>query len=126
MISAKQIAAVLKLNAPERYNHFVKKVVDYEEVWGLFSDGWATTQDDKNNKLVPLWPQQEYALLNATGDWIDFEPKAILLDEFLDMFVSELQASNYGLSVFYVDGVGGVDIEICQIITDLKAELSKY
>ncbi|WP_420491137.1 DUF2750 domain-containing protein [Neobacillus drentensis] len=37
----------------------MKKVVDYEEVWGLYDDGWATAQDDDGNMLIPFFPKKD-------------------------------------------------------------------
>lgn len=31
-----------------RYEYFTEIVADYEEVWGLYDNGWATAQDDGN------------------------------------------------------------------------------
>ncbi|MDB2439305.1 DUF2750 domain-containing protein [Hellea sp.] len=126
MISEQQIKAVLNLNAAGRYNHFIKQVVDYEKVWGLYFDGWATSADNQEQKLIPVWPRREYALLHASDEWEGFEPKAISVNEFINTFIPELVKSNYGLSVFYVADVGGVDIEITQLLNDLEIEACKY
>ncbi len=34
-INPEQVEAVLKLPAKERYGHFIKRVADFEEAWGL-------------------------------------------------------------------------------------------
>ena len=47
-INQKQIDAVLKLSGAERYQHFVKKIADWEEVWGLYQDGWALLETENN------------------------------------------------------------------------------
>ncbi len=38
--------AVLALPREERYAHFVKRVADTEQVWGLYNNGWASAATD--------------------------------------------------------------------------------
>jgi hypothetical protein len=39
----KEFEALLNQPTNIRYEYFIKKVVDFEEVWGLYNDGWTTT-----------------------------------------------------------------------------------
>lgn len=36
--SEKQIEAILKLPAPKRYSHFIKKVVGWKQLWALWPE----------------------------------------------------------------------------------------
>ncbi|MED1470047.1 hypothetical protein [Bacillus salipaludis] len=38
----KEFESVIKQPPNIRYKYFIKKVVDFEEVWGLFDGSWAT------------------------------------------------------------------------------------
>ena len=51
---------VALINKPPniRYEYFIKKVVDYREVWGLYDDGWATALDEESNLLIPFFPKK--------------------------------------------------------------------
>ena len=44
--SPKEVEAVLRLDGPARYQHFLKRVVDTEAAWGLWKDGWALMADE--------------------------------------------------------------------------------
>jgi hypothetical protein len=33
-------------------------VVDFEEVWDLYDDGWATAQDNDGNMLIPFFAKK--------------------------------------------------------------------
>ncbi|MCZ1269023.1 DUF2750 domain-containing protein, partial [Paenibacillus tundrae] len=46
-MTSKEFEAVIKLPANIRYEYFIKKVTDSEEIWGLYDDGWAMSSDDK-------------------------------------------------------------------------------
>ena len=65
-IHKKEFENVLKMNGPERYNYFIQKVADWEEVWGLKAeDGWAMVGDPNSNECIPFWPHPEYAQVCA-------------------------------------------------------------
>ncbi|MGR9116092.1 MAG: hypothetical protein ACU85E_10020 [Gammaproteobacteria bacterium] len=38
-INQKKIDAILALSGAKRYEHFIKVITDWEEVWGLYHDG---------------------------------------------------------------------------------------
>jgi hypothetical protein len=84
IISEKEIQGVLRLDGPARFSHFIKRVVDNEEAWGLWKDGWALMENSEGTLVFPLWPAREYAELNQIGGWAEYEPKAISLAELLD------------------------------------------
>lgn len=46
-MNEKEFEMILKLDFEKRYCYFIKKVVDYEEVWLLSNDkGWVIFEDD--------------------------------------------------------------------------------
>ena len=63
LLNNKEIEVVSKLPALKRYEYFIKKVADFEEVWGLFDVGWAISEDDNGNSLMPFWSKKEFANL---------------------------------------------------------------
>ena len=117
--------ATTRLPAPERYDHFVKMVADWGFVWGLYNDGWATTETDDGMVSVPLWSARDYAANYQNGDWSEFDPRAISIHEFLDEFLPRLNEGGVCPGVFYVDGQGSVAVPIEILVADLRAELSR-
>ena len=50
-----KIDNVVNLTASERYDYFIRKVADFEEVWGLKdTEGWALMGNEKQ-VLLPVW-----------------------------------------------------------------------
>jgi hypothetical protein len=125
-VSAKQIEAILMLPSPKRYSHFIKKVVGWRKMWGLYSDGWAMSESPGGAAVLPLWPGKEYAQLCADGYWSTYEPKAIELDEALDNMLPMLRERGIQPGVFFVVDQGSVDVSLDEFERDLRAELSKY
>ena len=68
-VNDKMLASVLKLSAPDRYSHFVKSVVDWQCVWGLYDrDGWMLLGLDDGKETFPVWPAKRYAESYAEFD----------------------------------------------------------
>ena len=71
-----EIVAVLQLDGPARYEYWIKKVADQQEIWSLWQQGgWALAGDDAGRILAPVWPHAKYASLCATGLWKGYVPK---------------------------------------------------
>lgn len=90
-MNQKEFESVINLPANIRYEYFIKKVVDSEEVWGLYENGWSVTEDDEGNKLLPFWPNKEFAEYCATDDWEFYSSKNMDLYEFIDEFLPNLK-----------------------------------
>ncbi|TDL92418.1 DUF2750 domain-containing protein [Vibrio vulnificus] len=121
----KEVEVVKNLPAPRRYEYFIKKVADFEEVWGLFNDGWAISKDDDGNSLMPFWPKKEFANLCAVGDWENYQAEKIELDEFIQEWLPGLKEDDINPSIFW-NNVDSAVLEIDILILDLEEELKKY
>lgn len=125
-ISQKQIESVIALPGPKRYEHFVKVVADWEEVWGLYQDGWALAATDDGQKVFPVWPAKEYATLCAEKEWAGYEPESFSLAEFMDELLPNLKNDGVLLGVFYTPLDKGVTPTVDQVLEDLNQELESY
>ena len=124
--SRKEIEAVTALAGPERYEHFIKIVVNFEEAWGLFEDGWAMAATDNDHSAFPLWPRAEYAQLCATGDWGACHPEAISLEDLLDDVLPTLAIEDIMPAIFMLPGGQAVTPTIDQLEEDLRTEMTRY
>ncbi len=113
---------VLALEPRDQYLYFVYKVVATGEIWGLHNDdmnGWAMTTTDGNKELLPIWPTAAFAEDARQEQWQSFTPLVMDLDIFIRETLDELIDQGRGLSVFYLDGQGGLDIEPEQLRKDV-------
>lgn len=120
-----EFTEVPKISARKRYEYFIKKVADYEQVWGLYDDGWATTIDDNGNKLIPFWPKEEFAADCAIGEWDNYTPKAINLYEFMEEWTVNIKEDGYKPSIFFNNDDSAV-VEVDVLLRDLNLELENY
>lgn len=124
-MNKKEIESVIRLDANKRYEYFIKKVVDMEEVWGLFNDGWATSDNGKGEKFIPFWPSKEFAELCAIEEWEGYIPEAIELDEFVEEWLIGMEEDEYKISIFS-NNKDAITLEIDILTKDLNEEISKY
>jgi hypothetical protein len=124
-MNQKEFESVIKQSPNIRYEYFIKKVADYEEVWGLYNDGWATAQDDNGNMLIPFFPQKEFADYCAVNEWNNFKAEPIALYEFIDEWLVEMKEDRVKPSVFPTND-DSVMVEIDVLLMDLHNELENY
>ena len=125
--NAQEIESVLLLEAPRRYEHWIKKVADQEEVWSLWQDGgWAMAADDAGREAVPVWHHPTYAELCANGVWDGYQPRMIALDDWLARWIPGMERDKRVVAVFPTPNDKGVVVEPKRLGTDLREELTNY
>lgn len=121
-----QFDNVLKLDGPSRYNHFIARIADWQQVWTLKQpDGFVTLGDDEGNVCVPLWPHADYAKALAVDDWSTCVPVDIDLDSFKAKWLPGMARDNYLVAVFPTPNQKSVVVSPARLAEDLNEELAK-
>jgi hypothetical protein len=124
-MNKREFEALVKQPANIRYEYFIKKVADFEEVWGLYKEGWATGQDEEGNTLIPFFPKKEFAEDCARNEWSGFKAEAIELDEFMNEWLVGMKTDGVKPSIFPTDeDTTLVNIDV--LLHDLENKLEKY
>jgi hypothetical protein len=124
-LSQKEVQSVIALPSERRYRYFIKKAADSNRVWGLWNDGWAMGVTDDKEPTIPVWPASEYAELSRIGDWQNYVPRPIDLQEFMHLFLPQLQKDGIRISIFDTPSEESVFVDDRDLIRDLEDELSK-
>ncbi|PGY03477.1 DUF2750 domain-containing protein [Bacillus sp. AFS031507] len=124
-MNQKEFDSVIKQPPNIRYEYFIKKVADYEELWGLYDDGWATAQDDDGNMLIPFFPKKEFAEYCAVNKWNKFKAEPIDIYEFIDKWLVGMKKDRVKPSIF-PSNEDSVMVEIDVLLRDLNNELENY
>jgi hypothetical protein len=124
-MNKKEFEAVIKQPPNIRYEYFIKKVVDSEEVWGLYNDGWATAQDEEGKMLIPFFPKKEFAEFFGKNEWLGCKAKLIDLDYFIDKWLTGMKKDGIKPSIFPTDDDTAL-VNIDVLLHDLEAEIGKY
>lgn len=122
----KKIENILKMSESERYDYFVRKVADFEQLWGLNNNGWALLGDDKGNRILPIWPEKEFAQLCAVDQWKSYSPEVIELNNFLEKWIPGMLNDKTMLNVFLTPNSKGTVVSPDQLDEDLQDELEQY
>jgi len=125
-VNPKQMEAVLTLPGIKRFEHFIKAVADWQEVWGLYQDGWALAAADDGTTVFPLWPAKEYAQVCATNEWVGYEPRSISLSDFTEALLPGLKHDGVLPGIFFTPTSKGVTPSVDELKSALEAELQNY
>lgn len=118
-----KIDNILQLSNYERYYYFIRKVADFEEVWGLYNDGWAVLGDKQGLEVVPFWPEKEFADLCVGDQWKKYSPKSISIEDFMEKWLPGMEGDGRQISVFYKNISNGLIKSPKEVSDDLEAEL---
>src|SRR5688572_11009930 len=99
-MNQKEFESVLIQLLNIRYEYFIKKVVDSEEVWGLYNEGWATADDCEGNVCLPFFPKMEFAQAQTIDEWSNYKPESIDIYEFIEEWLSGMEKDNIKASIF--------------------------
>lgn len=125
-LNAKQFAAVSALSGPQRYQHFVGRVADWQCVWSLRDqDGWVSAADDDGNLVYPFWPHPDYAEACSIGNWAGSSPDCIEIHQFLDRWLPGMSKDGVSVAVFPTALVQGVVVPPLQLQQAIQDELSR-
>jgi hypothetical protein len=124
-LEAQQLADVVTLGAPQRYQHFVRQVADEGEVWGLYRDGWALAKTDDGTLVFAMWPASEFADLCAEFEWDGYEPQSFPLDDLMTDLLPQLEEDGVLPGIFYTPGDRGLTPTIYMLRMDLERALKR-
>jgi hypothetical protein len=118
--------AVVMLPKELRYEHFIRRVGDTGEVWGLVRDGWAIGKTDDGALVFPLWPSDELAQQCAVLEWTGYTPQSFALNELLDELLPQLEADGILPGITYTPDEYGLTPSHAQLRADLEARLRRH
>ncbi len=122
----KEFEAVSKLVGSKRYEYFIKKVADNEELWGLYNDGWAMVADEYGNQMLPFWPRKEFAEACCFEQWNGYNAEPIDLYEFIDGWLVDMEKDGLSAAIFYTKDDKGIVVKPEKLTEDLNEELENY
>lgn len=117
---------VISLPAHKRYEYFVKKVVDFEEIWGLWQEGWSLMADNEGSECFPVWPAERYAAACATNEWSNYEPRAISLTIWIERWLPGMIRDKLNVAIFPTLNKKGIMLKPERLQHDFEEEMQNY
>ena len=129
-VSKQELETVTALSPEKRYNYFVKRICDWEQVWTLYEDDCIVLNEAKNGKLyILLFPFKDFAEHYATNTrgMKGVSYKSFEINEFLETIIKKLQANNVSNAlVFPVANGYGLNVSMTDMVKDIQSELENY
>lgn len=119
-----EINGVLNSSEEKQYEYFIKKVVDYEEIWGLYFEQWFTIKDG-DRVIIPLWPKEEFIQDNIKKSEEQYKSKSIDIYDFIDLWIPKIIEKQLSIALFW-DGKRYLNVDIEKFVSDLEDEMDNY
>lgn len=127
MLNERAIENISLLEPFKRYQYFIKKVADFEEVWILVNQNNDIAFAEIESKiLIPLWSGKEFASSCMEGVWNNYYPKKVDLKSFYTEVLPFVNEKDALLDVFPVKNRSGFVVAFEEFNRDLDEELENY
>jgi len=95
-----KINSVLALSSQERCDYLLRKVADFETIYLIKDSADKTvTTGAKDEYVIPVWPEKEFAERLVTGDWKEYQVEECDIHDFVD-WLAELAKQGAHIDVF--------------------------
>lgn len=120
------INKLFKKPGEKRYDYFIKKVAENEEVYGLSDEeGWALLGDDEDADILPLFPAAELAeSFRVAMDFEEYKVEALDVAELM-AWLDDLETDGMLVAVFPNLELNGAVVEAQHLKADLQKEFDK-
>ncbi|WP_165840090.1 DUF2750 domain-containing protein [Motiliproteus coralliicola] len=126
-MNEQQFQAVNDLSDDERYRHFISKVADWQQVWGVRnSEGWLTPATPDDLDYFPFWPHPEYAQRIADEHWPGHEAEEFDYEFLITEGLEQLSNDGMKVAVFPNLGWQCLVLDAKQLLNDLLIESERY
>ena len=127
-MNPQQYENVLALSAKERYSHFIGKVADWEQLWGLYNEkeGWLLRTTNENVEYLSVWPHPEYAKNIAKEYYPKYNEEEISVYDFMSNLLPKLESDNVKVGVFPNPEGNAWLMEAKDLLQDLEEECEQY
>jgi hypothetical protein len=127
MMNNKKLENVLKLEPKKRYEYFIRKIADFEELWTIVDENgnYAIATVD-NKTLMSFWPEEEFIVSNLNDEWSNCKALNLSLDDLADEVLPYIAKNNHLINVFPINGRAGFIVDLEEFSRDFTEELKKY
>jgi len=118
---------MIKLTADlqANYQRFIEDIQESGQVWGLQSEeGWVVVDSTEfeESEVMPFWSDEAYAKNHCVGEWEEFKPVAMDLEEFVEDWLAGMIEDGILVGPNWNDDLEGMEVEPEEIAERLGAE----
>jgi len=107
------------------YQRFIEDIQESGQVWGLQSEeGWVVVDSTEfeESEVMPFWSDEAYAKNHCVGEWEEFKPVAMDLEEFVEDWLAGMIEDGILVGPNWNDDLEGMEVEPEEIAERLGAE----
>ena len=114
-------------NLDANFQLFIEEVRESGQVWGLrYGEDWVVCRsaEFEDADVMPLWSAEGDARLPCVDEWADYEPEVIELEEFLDIWINDLDEDDVLVGPNWNADLEGQElepIELAKALVELDA-----
>lgn len=119
--SENHIKKTSKLLPIQRYQYAIREILEDQKLYLLEEKkGVFAVSSFEDQTIIAMWPAEEYAANQKSGDWSDFHPKEILMAD-LEPILDKIEEFGWNIDMFPVDGKTGYLVTVEEFIADLNS-----
>jgi len=100
-MNAQQFENVLALSSEDRFIHFIGKVADWQELWGItIDDNWMIPKKPDGPNYIPVWPHPEYAEKVSNDRYPESKTKKLEVVDFIENWIPIFDENNVTIAIF--------------------------
>ena len=107
----------------ENYQLFVDQILESGEIWGIVqNEGWAMCDSEESDSttVIPFWSEYELAKVHCQGEWQDYQPQKIRLQDFVEAWLPGMKQDELLLGPNWNSKLQGLEIEPAELISLFK------
>ncbi|MFG0832057.1 DUF2750 domain-containing protein [Aeromonas bivalvium] len=114
-------------NLDANFQLFIEEVRESGQLWGLrYGEDWVVCRsaEFEDADVMPLWSSEGDARLHCVDEWADYEPELIDLEEFLDIWIGDLDEDDVLVGPNWNGDLEGQElepIELAKALVELDA-----
>lgn len=121
-----EIENVSKLSPKNRYDYFIRKIADFEELWTIIdANSDFTLAEIENSTVVSFWTHEAFIESNLTPDWADCIPFKMDIYTLQDIVIPLIRQNNYLINVFPVDSRVDYIVALNDFVNDLNEKMEQ-
>ncbi len=126
-LNIKEIENVSKQEPFKRYQYFLRKIADFEELWTIIDVNKEIGLSQVEGKtLISMWSSKDFIESNLKGSWKKHKAFKINLEDLDKAIIPLIVKNNYLINVFPVNGKAGFVVSMEEFARDLNKELEQY
>ena len=126
-INEQHINSVIALETSKRYEYFIQRVADWEELWSLKDEsGWVSSANNEGLMSIPFWPHPKFAELCASDSWEGNNPSPIALSDFMSKWLPGMNHDGLSVAVFPLPEGKAVEINPLELLEQLEMACQQY